>query len=134
MPSLTLFNQPLLRKYETKFLGMYIDEKLSWKPHVHHVLGKISRMIGILAKLQSVLTLSSMKTIYFSLIHSHILYGIIFWSFASKTERNKVFIIQKKIIRIISNSNRLDHSEPLFKRLNILKLDDLWRFEMSKFV
>ena len=89
-------------------------------------------MIGILAKLQSVLILSSVKTIYFSLIHLHILYGIIFWSSASKTERNQVFIIQKKIIRIISNSNRLDHSEPLFKRLIILKFDELWKFEISK--
>ena len=75
-----------------------------------------------------------MKVIYFSLIYFHILYGIIFWSYASKTERNKVFIIQKKIIRIISNSNRLDHLELLFKRLNILQLYDLRRFEMSKFV
>ena len=36
LPFLTLFKQTLFRKYETKFLGMYIDNKLSWKPHVNN--------------------------------------------------------------------------------------------------
>ena len=56
-----------------------------------YVLSKISRIVGILGKLNSLLSSSSMKTIYHSLVYPYILYSIIFWNAVSKAEFNKIF-------------------------------------------
>ena len=92
MTILTIFDQTIIQKSYTKFLGLFIDDKLTWKPHAtKYVLSKISRIVGILGKLNSLLTSSSMKTIYYSLVYPHILYGVIFWKAVSKAEFNKIF-------------------------------------------
>ena len=134
LPQLKIFNQPIDRKSDTKFLGIYIDEKLSWKVHTQHVTAKISRMIGIMYKLRNELTKCAMRTLYISLIHSHLRYGLIYWGAADKNLLNPLFILQKKIIRLINCSGKIDHSEPLFRKSYILKLEDLISLEMAKFM
>ena len=133
MTILTIFDQTIIQKSYTKFLGLFIDDKLTWKPHAtKYVLSKISRIVGILGKLNSLLTSSSMKTIYYSLVYPHILYGVIFWKAVSKAEFNKIFVIQKKIVRIITRFNRFEHTESLFKQLNIFQLKDVEKLQLSK--
>ena len=43
--TLKLFSNIIERKPETKFLGLLIDDKLTWKPHAHYVSGKIYRVL-----------------------------------------------------------------------------------------
>ena len=97
-----------------------------------YVLSKISRIVGILGKLNSLLSSSSMKTIYHSLVYPHILYGIIFWNTVLNVVFNKIFVIQKKIVRIITRFNRFEHTESLFKQLNIFQLKDVEKLQLSK--
>ena len=134
LPELKLFGTPILRQNSTKFLGILIDDKLTWKNHAHFVIGKISRMIGILYKIKNNLTLSALRTIFLSLIQPSIQYGIVFWYSVSSDLRCKIFRLQKKAVRLITNSARLAHSEPLFKKCKILQLEDLHRLEVNKFI
>ena len=69
-----------------------------------------------------------LKNIYQSLIHSHLNYGIILWGF----DLNKLRIIQKKAVRILSQAHYLAHTEPLFKKENILKIDDIFKMHSYK--
>ena len=62
-----------------KFLGIHIDETLTWKHHIEKVSSKISRANYMISKVKKVLPKSSLKTLYSSLIHSHIHYGLIIW-------------------------------------------------------
>ena len=124
VPSLILFNSDILRKKDTRFLGLIIDEKLSWKAHALFIKGKISRMLGIVYKLNNCLTSSAIKTIYYSLIYPHLQYGIIFWGAVCKSNFVQIFRSQKKCIRLIANSRQYDHTGPLFKQFRILKLED----------
>ena len=91
-------------------------------------------MTGVMWKTKNYLTKSSMKTIYNSLVYPHLQYGIIFWGATSTTNLDRIFRTQKKIVRIITGSNRFAHSEPLFKQLNLLKLIDIKHLETSKFI
>ena len=59
-------------------------------------------------------------SVYFSLFYSFILYDSLAWQFTSKTNLNRVFILQKKCLRIITFSFYKDHSNPLFKDLKAL--------------
>ena len=134
LPELQLYGTPIQRQNNTKFLGILIDDKLSWKNHAHSIIGKISRMLGVIYKIKNNLTLSALRTIYLSLIQPSIHYGIIFWYGVSSDLRIRIFRLQKKAIRLITDSPRLAHSEPLFKKTKILQLEDLFRLETTKFI
>ena len=134
LPILYLHNEPIQQKHSTKFLGLILDDVLSWKTHAQHVISKVSRLAGIFNKIRNFLPSHALKTIYYALVQPHLQYGIIFWSGVNKTNLNKIFRIQKKIVRFITNSDHLAHTTPLFKNLSILKLDDIRKLEMAKFI
>ena len=67
------------------------------------------------------------------MFYSVILYGSLAWQFTSKTNLNRVFILQKKCLRIATFSFYKDHSNPLFKDLKLLKLHDVLESEIIKF-
>jgi len=69
---------------------------------------------------------------YFSTAHSIILYGIIFWGIP--THSKIIFKIQKRLIRIISNSGNKDSCRDLFKKLHILPLQSQYIFSLFMFV
>ena len=77
-PGLYIYGSPIERKDSAKFLGIFIDEHLSWKIHANFVISKLSRTIGIIRKLQENLTASTLKTLYYSFIQPSIQFGIIF--------------------------------------------------------
>lgn len=106
---------------EFKFLGIVIDKNLSFKPHINFVSKKISKSIGILAKLKHTLPAGVLLNIYNALILPYLTYGISVWGWRSRN----LFIMQKKAIRQISNSKYNAHTSVLFKQLNLLKLDDI---------
>ena len=133
-PPLMIFNSMISRKNVTKFLGILIDEKLTWKPHVKCLLGKISRVAGIMSKIKNTMTTQSLKMIYYGLIYPFIHYGIVFWATVAKREFDKIFRIQKKVVRFIAGVGRFEHSEPIFKKINILKLCDVKNLETAKFI
>ena len=112
-----------------KFLGIIFDENLLWKSHVNMVTNKMSKIIGILNRLKLVYPQNALLLIYHSLFASHMNYGLLLWG----TQVNRVSKLQKKAIRIISNSEYLAHSEPLFKILKLLKIEDLYKLKLMKF-
>ena len=91
----------LERKNYVKYLGVLIDETLSWKYHIVHLASKISKTIGIIARLRHFLPLATLHHIYISLIQPYLLYGIVAWGRAAKTHRNKILLLQKRALRLM---------------------------------
>ena len=104
----------------TSFLGLTLDKTLSWQLHIDKICAKLNSGCYILRILNPILSVSNLKMIYFSYIHSIITYGIIFWG--NSTGSNEVFKLQKKAIRIITNTHSRNSCHDLFKELNILPL------------
>ena len=111
-------------------LGITINKNLHWKSHIDKVANKISKTIGILSKLKNVLPPSIKKTIYNSLILPHLNYGILCWGYNCR----RLINLQKKAIRKISNSKYNSHTEPIFKKLDLLKMTDLLKINQLKFI
>ena len=63
----------------TKFLGMHLDENLSWKYHINEVNKKVSRALFSIKQVKKILTLHCLRTLYNALIQPHLSYGIIAW-------------------------------------------------------
>ena len=104
----------------TKFLGIYIDEHLSWKIHINNLAKQIARNVGMLNKLKNVLPLYTMKTLYYSLILPHLQYCVLLWSNTYTIHLKKIKILQKRAIRIITKSQYTSHTDPLFSKLKLL--------------
>ena len=78
VPALELNSEPLERVSEFNFLGLTLDEHISWKPHVQKIANKISRIIGILRRLKNILPTPVLITLYNTLILPHFHYGLLF--------------------------------------------------------
>ena len=69
----------LERKQCIKYLGVMIDESLTWKYHIAFVCSRISRNIGIISKLRYYLSIQQLRQIYYNLIYPYISYSILAW-------------------------------------------------------
>ena len=98
----------IMEKEYIKYLGVLVDSSLSWKYQISRkyqissLTRKISRSIGVMYKLRPFLPLSVMKNVYYSLIYSHIIYAIEVWGSAFKTELDKILILQKRVMRLMT--------------------------------
>ena len=116
----------------TKFLGVIINETLSWDDHMSYIASKLSRMNGVLARLKRQLPSHVMKTIYNSLFASSMQFGISVWGGASNKQFNRLVTLQKKAVRHITCSKYNSHTSPIFKKLKLLKLSDCYKLNCAK--
>ena len=116
----------LERKKYVKYLGLLIDENLSLKPHIDFICNKISKIVGLLAKLRHFIPLHTLKTLYRSLIQPYILYGLSAWGQACKTYLNKILVLQKRALRIIHFIDSRESAIPLFYKTNFLPINFLY--------
>ena len=86
---------------------------------------KLSKALYILRMVKKILPLHSLKLIYYTIFHCHLIYAIQIWSCCSQNLITDLFKLQKAAIRILSGSSYNSHTEPLFKKLEILPLPDL---------
>ena len=114
---------------EFNFLGLTMDTNLKWKKHTDKISNKCSKITGVLNRLKLLFPQEIKCLLYNSLIVPHINYCITAWGF----HRNRITIIQKKAIRIITASSYISHTEPLFKQLNLLKVEDILTLQELKF-
>ena len=98
------------------FLGITINKYLYWASHIDALASKISKTIGVLNSVKHILSINILITIYNSLIICHLNYGVLVWGTQSNLN-NKIIKLQKRVDRIITSSNYLAHSEPIFKKL-----------------
>ena len=142
--TLIMNKKALQQKDHVKYLGVLLDEHLNWKYQINQVSLKISRGIGILAKLKPVLKDKLLRSIYFSLVYSYLTYGVHVWGSADDSVKNRISVLQNKAIRILSGvqyfqiygqtPGPLPSSEPLYKKLEILKFDDIFKLNIANFV
>ena len=126
---LEINEHPIDRVTEFNFLGLTIDENVCWKQHIQKVSAKVSRTLGSLCRLKRYLPENILRLLYNSLVLPHLQYGILIWGF----KPGRLSKLQKRAMRIITNSKYNAHTEPIFRRLNLLKLDDLFRCSALRF-
>ena len=118
----------------TKFLGVIIDDKLSWDHHITHIKSKIAKGIGIISKAKKYLNKSCLRTLYYSFIYPYLTYCIEVWGSTTQSRPNSLLTLQKKAIRIISHSGYRDHTAPLFKKLKLLNLKNIYFYQIGLFM
>ena len=117
---------PLDCKDYIKYLGILIDFNLSWKIHIEYIVLKISKTVGLIAKLRHFLPLHTLLHIYQSLISPYITYGLSVWGQAYKCHLNKILVLQKCALRFMYFTKKMNTPFPLFINAKILPLNFLY--------
>ena len=145
----------IVKVSSTKFLGVVIDEKLSWGPHIEYLRKKLRSTTRALNRIKHSVPGEHYQQIYSALLESHLAYGISVWGSALKDQPNdKLFITQKRCIRILFGDlnayldkhatcararpytkQRLgaaffekEHTKPIFNRLQLLTVQNLYKY------
>ena len=126
---LCIKDEQIKRVHYTKFLGVYIDEKLNWKYHINCIATKLAKCVAIIYRASIYLEKPCLRMLYHTLFFPYINYCSETWGNTYKSNLNKLFILQKKVLRNICKTKRLEHTNRLFIDLNLLKLYDLIEFK-----
>ena len=116
---------------EFKYLGVILDDRMSWMPHIRKLEKKISSSVWALSRLRSLVPETTMRRIYYGLLHPHFKYCISCWGGATTNKLKKLISLQKRAIKTICLAKRRDSPSPLFQRLSVLKLKDLYQFQIA---
>ena len=131
---LTIDDNILQKKRNVKYLGVYLDNNLTWKPHIEYLCTKLSAASYLLIKLRHYVDLKTLIAVYNSIVYSYIQYSIINWGRAYSTALQPLHILHKKILRIMNFSDFTAPSTPLFFKCNTLKIPDIYTLEVAKLI
>jgi len=105
-----------------KFLGIVIDNRMSFRYHVNNMCKKLSCVVGIARKISKFIPKPLIRSLYFSLFYPHLVYGITVWGSASHTLLKRIETIQKRIVKL------LPFNACPFLENNILPFYNLYKF------
>jgi len=123
---LTINGTPIELVNCTKFIGVLIDSSLTWEQHIQLVKSKIAKGIGVICKARKVLDEKTLITLYYSMIYPYLTYCVEVWGNSAQSYLLSLLKLQKKILRIITSSAYRAESNPLFQRLGILKISQIY--------
>ena len=114
-----------------KYLGLLIDSNLSWKYHINYISTKISKSIGLIAKLRHYVPKETLLTLYWALIHPYLNYGVAIWGQTSKSLFDKLLRLQKRTLRLIFFKDNKQSAIPLFVKTMIPPLNIMYILSLS---
>ena len=96
---------------------------MNWKDHINDIPVKLNRANALLFEIRNFVNITILKTIYFVIFDSHIIYANLVWA-QNSNAMSRILTLQKKAMRTISSQSRNCHSSPLFSKLKLLKFND----------
>jgi hypothetical protein len=121
--NVTISGQTIKRVQSTRFLGVILNEYLSWNEHINMISKKMAKGIGILCKARKFLCKSTLITLYNSFIYPYMTYCVEVWGCTTRHNVNYLTKLQKRAVRLITFSGYREHTLPLFVDLNVLKFE-----------
>ena len=110
-----------------------LDKNISWNEHIKTAENKLSKNIGLLCKAKQLFN-ESIKSTYFSYIHSYLNYANITWARINPSKLRKTHYLQKQAAQIMFNKDQLCHMQPLLKNLNALNLYQIRLYQNLNFM
>lgn len=127
-PPLTINNDTIRRSSHEKYLGLRVDDKLTWKLHIEHVKSKLTSLLASLRKISNCIPRKIRTIIYNSLVKSHLEYLIEIWGCAAKTILMPLQRTQNKIIKTLYHYHYLTPTKTLFEKTKLLNLKQLYTY------
>ena len=129
IPKLMINNIPIEHVKKFNFLGIVLDECMTWDAHINKISSKIAFTIYTMKRIKKFIPSSILLTIYNSLILPYINYGILTWGH----KRKRITRLQKWAVRTITSSQYTSHTESHYRKLKLLKVKDIHHIASLKF-
>ena len=117
-----------------KLVGVLLDDNLDWKEHARHVKNKVAKANYCLARAKKCLPKHIKFMVYNSLIKCHLEYCLPIWGNCGSQSQKSLMSLQKSAIRNIQSARYNSHTDPIYKKLKILKLNDLYTLNVGIFM
>ena len=131
---LVIGGEVIKRVQGTRFLGVWVDEKLRWTEHIGNIVAKIGKLIGVIGRVRTALGGRSVQNLYNALILPHLQYCLIVWGDFQEGKNKKLgddlLKYQKRIVGMIEGAQGRYHADPGFCKHGILKIDDLYKQQL----
>lgn len=114
------------------FLGLILQSNLGWSSHIDHLAKRLSRASYAIRRLKIAATHQTARIAYFANFHSLLSYGILLWGTSSQSQQ--IFILQKKVLRMLADLNSRDSCRAAFKSQGILTLPSVYILACLKYV
>ena len=142
IPVTILINKEAIEESSNvKYLGILIDSRLSFKFHIDELKKKVSRSVGVLYKLRHYVTSKILTNVYYAIIYPFLAYGNVVWGNATMNLLTPLHILQKRFVRMATFNDSypiipgpLVHSPPLFQKLGLLTIFDIYKLQVGKLV
>jgi hypothetical protein len=131
-PSIFYNGAEISYKSRVKFLGINITESLNWHTHINSLCSTLSKVYFIIKTLKDAMSYHMITSIYYAYFQSRLKYGIIFWG--SVKDSLKVFLIQKKVMRLIAGVNKQVSCRGIFSEFKILTQPSFYILEVLCFI
>ena len=116
----------------TKFLGVHIDNQLTWHEHANYLINKLNTNRQLLSMGKHILDKNCLCNVYFAHVHSHLNYGLLAWgTMVSTTQLKELWKIQQQCVELISKSKDSGTGEHM-RSLNIMTLDKMIQLSLCK--
>jgi hypothetical protein len=133
--SLELNNVPLVRNKSVKYLGVHIDESLTWKEHIEHILTKSGKKFSSLFhKLRNIMPANILRNIYFAMVHSHLIYGVEIYANTDKTILDPLIKLNNKLLCILQFKHSRKPVCSLYRHFKTLPVNKLHEMYILLFV
>ena len=116
------------------FLGLILDNKFTWKYHIDHIYKKVCRTIGLITKARIILDIDSIVMLYNAIVKPYFIYCNIIWGNTFTTYLKKLEKLQKKILRVMTSSEYNSHTGPLFYKLKLMTIKDLYEYSSGIYI
>lgn len=123
---LAIRGSPLSLVNSAKFLGVMIDDRLSFKLHLNYVCDKISKSIGVMRKLSAFLPVHVLEKLYFSLIYPHLVYCVVVWGSSCRTGLARLHRLQNRTLRLLCRAP--DQSSEMCKHRKFLSISQIYQY------
>lgn len=115
-----------------KYLGLIISDDLRWQQHIEYVSARLTAVCYMVRRLQHLVDREVLVKVYFGCFHSIMKYGLVFWGNSPRAQR--IFLLQKRVIRLICGEPYLAHCKALFVELKVLTMHALYVLEAALMV
>ena len=116
-----------------KYLEVCVDKRLSWQHHIQSLVKKLTTARGIISKLRHYAPPPILRNVYFSIAYSDLQYGIATWGNSAAKFVNKIQVQQNCIVKTITKTSFFETKlSPLYDELKLLKLNNIYKLEVSK--
>ena len=133
-PSLVIRDEDISMIEHTKYLGVHVDQYLSWDIHIAEMIKKISRALGMIRHAKQYLPLCILQTMYRSMAEPYFHFCCPVWGVCGTTALNKLQKLQNLAARIVKNSPYRMSAPPIIRQLGWQTVKELVKIETVKMV